>query len=79
MFFTARSDTELVPLVMCLLSWAFPELKIASCCISMLDHLWSELLAGCGGVCKDFQDFRFLLLFPETAQAVSWLLGLFVR
>lgn len=79
MFFTARSDTELVPWVMCLLSWAFLELKIASCCISVLSHLWRELLAGCGAVCKDFQGFSFLLFFPEPVQAVPWLLGLFVR
>lgn len=79
MLFTARSDTELVPLVMCLLSWAFPDLKIASYCTLMLGHRWSELLARCGGVCKDFQGFSFLLLFPESAQAVPWLLGLVDR
>lgn len=79
MLFTARSDTEPVPLVVCLLSWAFPEMKIASCCISMPGHLWSESLVDCGGVCKDFQAFSFLLLFPESAQSVAWLLELFVR
>lgn len=45
----------------------------------MFGHLWSEWLAGCGDVCKDFQGFSFLLLFPESAQAVPWLLGLLVR
>lgn len=46
----------------------------------MLGYLRCKLLAGCGGGCKDFQGFSFLLSFgtalpKRVAQALPWQFG----
>ena len=57
-------------LIKWLLSWAFSEVKIATCRTAMLGHLRCESLAGGGGVCKDFQGFSFLLPFGTALPGV---------